>query len=430
MKDICILGAGVSGLALAANLKNKEFEILEKSDSSGGLCSTIIESGFTFDIAGPHILFSKNQEVLNYMVSILGDNVDKKFRNSKILYKGCIIKYPFENGLSDLPKEDCFECIYDYIFNKYNKDPVNLEEWGYSTFGKSIAEKYFLPYNKKIWNCCPSKISLHWVSRIPKPPMEDVLKSAVGVSTEGYLHQLYFFYPKNGGYQSLTNAFTSIVSNKISYNQEVININKLDNGWKITTKEGDKLYKNLISTIPMHKLINIWENCPEEAKEAVDNLHTNGLINVLIGFKEDKHIPYFTMYIPDPNIEFHRLTFLKNFSNSTVPDGCASVMAEITANNTDEFWQHTNEEIINKVISDLEKINIINKDQVLYTKVIKINNAYPLYNLDYSYNINKLYDIFKKEELHIIGRFARFEYINSDVCIEQALNLADKLNGN
>ena len=66
---------------------------------------------------------------------------------------------------------------------------------GISTFGRSIAEKYFLPYNRKIWKTEPREMGLEWVGRVPKPPMEDVVKSALGIETEGYTHQLHFRYP-------------------------------------------------------------------------------------------------------------------------------------------------------------------------------------------------------------------------------------------
>jgi len=32
-----------------------------------------------------------------------------------------------------------------------------------------------------------------------------------------------------------------------------------------------------------------------------------------------------------------------------------------------------------------------------------------------------------QRDLHLLGRFAQFDYINSDVCVERALALADKL---
>ena len=74
---IVVLGAGISGLTFAANA-NDNVLILEKDKFIGGHCRTRIEKGFTFDIGGPHILFSKNKKILNYMKSLLKQNIIKK----------------------------------------------------------------------------------------------------------------------------------------------------------------------------------------------------------------------------------------------------------------------------------------------------------------------------------------------------------------
>jgi len=78
-RSIGILGGGISGIALAAHLGD-DVEVLEKRARIGGLCGTISEQGFTFDAAGPHIMFSKNKEVLGLMVEALGDNVHQRRR--------------------------------------------------------------------------------------------------------------------------------------------------------------------------------------------------------------------------------------------------------------------------------------------------------------------------------------------------------------
>ena len=52
------------------------------------------------------------------------------------------------------------------------------------------------------------------VDRIPQPPVEDIIKSAKGIKTEGYKHQLYFDYPKRGGIQSLFDAFLNKLNKK------------------------------------------------------------------------------------------------------------------------------------------------------------------------------------------------------------------------
>ena len=53
-RRVGILGGGISGIALAAQL-GADVDVLEKRNRIGGLCGTIIEDGFTFD-AGPTII--------------------------------------------------------------------------------------------------------------------------------------------------------------------------------------------------------------------------------------------------------------------------------------------------------------------------------------------------------------------------------------
>ena len=59
-----------------------------------------------------------------------------------------------------------------------------------------------------------SKLDTQMVDRIPQPPVADIIKSANGIKTEGYRHQLYFDYPKKGGIQSLFDAFYNKLNKK------------------------------------------------------------------------------------------------------------------------------------------------------------------------------------------------------------------------
>ncbi|HYO75378.1 MAG TPA: NAD(P)-binding protein, partial [Thermoanaerobaculia bacterium] len=232
-KRLGILGGGISGIALAAQLDDN-LDVLEKSSRIGGLCATVVEDGFTFDAAGPHIMFSKNKEVLNLMIGVLGDNVHQNRRENRIYFKGSLVKYPFENDLAALPKEDNFECIRDYIVNpRASETPTNLAQWSYATFGAGISDKYFIPYNEKIWNYDANKIGTEFVERIPKPPMEDVLKSAIGISTEGYLHQLYYSYPTHGGFEAIVKAFAERVKGEVHTNWTIASVEKIENGWRV-----------------------------------------------------------------------------------------------------------------------------------------------------------------------------------------------------
>ncbi len=178
---IAILGGGLSGLALARMLHDKgnDVVVLEAEKAYGGLCRSKNEQGFTFDIGGSHIIFSRDTDVLAFMRQMIEGNEQRNDRNTKIFYKGQLVKYPFENGLSGLPEQDRFLCINEFIRNYVAIEkgelppPRNFREWIYYTFGKGIAECYMIPYNEKIWKFPTDQMSLHWVDgRIPRPRLK------------------------------------------------------------------------------------------------------------------------------------------------------------------------------------------------------------------------------------------------------------------
>ena len=65
---LTILGGGLSAISLACFLQNREdiaeINILEKEDRAGGLCRTFETNGIEYDV-GPHIIFSKDKEILD-----------------------------------------------------------------------------------------------------------------------------------------------------------------------------------------------------------------------------------------------------------------------------------------------------------------------------------------------------------------------------
>ncbi len=102
--------------------------------------------------------------------------------------------------------------------------PQNLREWLLARFGAGICERYLFPYNEKVWNIPVEDLSMLWADRIPNPAPEDILKSAMGIPTEGYLHQLYYHYPRTGGYQELSNQWSKGVD--VKYNFKVASVVK------------------------------------------------------------------------------------------------------------------------------------------------------------------------------------------------------------
>ena len=421
---IGILGGGLAGVSLAYFLEKKghDVEVPEKEDECGGLCRSFSKDGFSFDLGG-HIIFSKDKQMLDLMVKMLGSNVKKHYRNNKVWFKGRYIKYPFENGLSALDKEDIFDCLYNFINNKYPK-PKNLKEWCYSTFGKGIAEKYLVPYNAKIWNIDPARISLEWVERIPKPPVEDVIKSAIGIETEGYTHQLYFYYPVRGGIQSLVTAFESKLKH-ITKNYAVKEIERQGKGWRISDGKEGKYFDRIISCIPIFDLAAALKGIPNKIKDIIHKkLKYNSLSTVMLGIDKEKLSDKFAVYVPQKDHLFHRVCFHSYMGPWYAPKGASSVVAEITTNPGDGAHEMTDKELIDHVGRGLDREGLIDKKLICAADVKRMKYAYVLYDMQYRKNMKAVNKYFSSIDLRLNGRFAQFEYLNMDAVIRNSFELA------
>ena len=431
-----ILGGGLSGLTLARFLheRGEDLVVLEAEPAFGGLCRSRREGGFCFDSGGSHIIFSRDEEVLGFMLSVLGENRAVRKRNTRIFYKDRFVKYPFENGLSALPKEDLYFCLHEYIktliaSEKGELPPVKtFQDWIYATFGKGIAECYLLPYNRKIWNYPPEQMSAHWVEgRVPRPPVEDIIRSAVGIETEGYTHQAVFSYPQEGGIEALVRAVALPVTDRVTCGFRVSSIRRCGEGWEISDGIRTISADRLISTIPLQHLIPALEGVPEQVREAVGSLRYNSVCSVFIGVKGK--VPDISwLYVPDPGIGLlNRVSFPSNYSTGVAPEGCGSVLAEITYNEGDPLTGMNDAEIITHVIQSLETMQLVRNEDVIYTGIARHRFAYVVYDLDYLANIRIVREYCREIGIDLVGRFAQFEYLNMDGCIRSVMEYIGKI---
>jgi protoporphyrinogen oxidase len=425
---VAILGGGLSGLTLGYlfSQKSVDFEILEKENECGGLMRSLQKQDFTFDYGGSHIIFSKNEEVLRFILDFLGNNKVRNTRKTKILYKGRYVKYPFENGLADLPVEENFECLYSFVQNLIRKEkeeiekPNNLKQWFRYTFGEGIAEKYLIPFNEKIWKYPLEDIDLEWVERIPNPPVEDIMKSAIGIETEGYTHQINFYYPEEGGIQSLTRSLETMIKDRINLSFEVKTIKKDKDKWIISNGKEERKYTKIISTIPIQNLIKSLDH-PKKIEKAVNSLRYNSLVTVMIGLNIPKINELSWLYIPDKTVLAHRISFPSNYSPKVAPTGKSSVLAEITCNVGSGIWNMKDESLVDRVIEDLHNLKIINRKDVVFAETKRMEYAYVINDLAYDQNRKIVKDYVNGLGIDLLGRFAEFKYLNMDACVENAI---------
>lgn len=428
-----VLGGGLTGVTVARLLseRGEDVAVIEARPEIGGLCRSHSGNGYTFDRGGSHIIFTRDADVLAFMKGMLAGNRGERVRNTKIAYKGRFIKYPFENGLAGLPKEDLYACLYGYVKaliaaeKGTARPPENFREWMYFTFGEGIADAYLVPYNEKIWNFPTDRMSLHWVEgRIPRPPPEDVIKSAVGIETEGYTHQAVFSYPTRGGIASLVRAIAGPVSGKIVTGFPVASLEKSGDGWHISDGTRTIEAGRIVSTIPVQDLLAALPDVPAAVQDAVRALRYNSIACVCLGV-EGPVPPFSWLYIPEEKAGLaNRISFPSNYSEFVAPPGHGAILAEITYNEGDEVSAMTDDALVRHVVESLGKMGVVTADRVRYSYVSREKYAYVVYDLAYRENIRVVKEYCGSIGIPLVGRFAQFEYLNMDACIANAIAFA------
>lgn len=431
-----ILGGGLSAISAAYFLQeNKSVDkilILEKEDKLGGLCRTFNTNGIEFDV-GPHIIFSKDKEILDLMNGLLGENLERHRRSNRIIHKKKFVQYPFENDLSKLPKEDVDYCVNGFLHNPYESyETKNMLQFFLKTFGEGITNIYLRPYNEKIWKFDPSFMDVQMVERIPKPPKEDILKSAQGETIDGYLHQLYFTYPKTGGTEALIKAFISRLGSKVKIctNSKVTCVEKKGNKYKIKAENQIFETDRIISTMPVNEFCHIYKdsNMPEEIINASDNLKYNSIIICIINVKPDYAFENYAFMVADKNVIFHRISKLDFMGKYYHKENSTTYMAEITYRKNDLNDKSNNKQIIEKIIDGLKTIGFINsEDDINFYEIKRFEYAYVIYDLNHRKNMDLIKEYFKKQEIYLNGRFGSFEYLNMDAIIRQSKNLIETI---
>jgi protoporphyrinogen oxidase len=426
--DILILGGGIAGLSLASFL-DRQAVVLEREATVGGLSRSYPLNGIAYDI-GPHIIFSKNQEVMALHTGIIPTNQMR--RSNQVVFGNRFIKYPFENDLGSLAPPDRDYCLAEFLNNPYEDyAPANMLQFFLRTFGEGITRLYLAPYNEKIWKFDPSCLDLQMVERIPKPPREDVIASANGVPTEGYTHQLFYHYPREGGFQSLVNAYRARAEARGQRIETGVAIRALGTdgaGWRAETNRGSIRAAQLVNCMPLHELFR-YLTPPAPIAQALGRMRYNAIHIVVVQARRDRIGDHFALYVPDKDIIFHRLSKLDYLGEAYRLGGDAStLMAEVTFRPGSWLGSLAETEITARVIDGLVRLGFIAREDVLNVAVRTEKYAYVIYDLDHRRNTDRVLAWLNERGILCAGRFAEFEYLNTDAVVERTLRLGRRLN--
>lgn len=424
---IAILGAGISGTALARMLAadGHQVVVLERTERAGGLCKSRRYGEFTFDEAGGHILFSKDKKVLDWQLERCGGEPGtvRTVRNTKIRWHDRWVPYPFENGVGHLTKDAIVECLAGYIEAYAGRKagtpcPSNFGDWIDWRMGSGFARHFMVPYNQKIWKCDLRQMASDWVAgRVPEAPVEDIVRSAIGIDTEGYAHQSVFWFPKHGGFEAMVRGTVAGGGFKLHCGTPVERVERTRDGFAVNGEAFDLV----VNTVPLPQIEGAFVDIPPDIRADIQALRPISLINLMIGVRLDEPLPPLSwIYLPFPEQgPTNRVTYFSNYSPHNAPTGHGSFLAEVTHRGElrpDAAW-------VREVTAALARAGILRLEQVVLTEWCNNEFAYIDQNLAFQGRIGRVRKWFDGSGYITFGRFGRYEYHNSDQCIGRAIQV-------
>ncbi len=410
---IGILGAGIAGLGVGHSLINEgcdTFTIYEASDKVGGLARSFKWHGFDCDLA-PHRLFTEDNEIREQMLALTP--MHKLRRRSEIYIRGKWIQDPV-NGLEVIMKffpAESMRIVWYYLFRDKHPE-TSFESLVLNQFGKGLNEFFFKPYSEKLFGVPADQISPVWGRRkIRVGGLKDMLRR------KSRLYFKEFYYPDQNGYGAITNALFAKVKNYVQLETRLIGLEKMpdSDGYYCTFQRGDEIiseeYDALVSSLPITILLQML------GKPL--NLSFRPAILTYLLINKPRITKNHWYYIADGEHKINRVAEFKNFAVCDLPEDKTVICCEIT--NTAGYS-------VEAVINELKDVGLVDPKDILDSKVVKIPEAYPIYDLQYENQMEVIRDFcLTQPNLFLIGRNAQFLHQDVDEIFATGLNVAQQL---
>jgi UDP-galactopyranose mutase len=424
-----VLGAGPTGLAAAYHLGEGSL-LLEKGDTVGGWCRSIVDKGFTFDHAG-HIMFSNDPYVLDLYDKLLGKNLHWQNREAWIYSKQVYTRYPFQGALYGLPPDVLKECLIGAIearFGPIKKEPPgtpisapsapsaprNFEEFIYKVWGAGVAKHFAIPYNRKLWAVPLAEMETSWLGgRVPLPDLEEMIDGALRPVTKPMGPNARFGYPLRGGFQALMDGFLPLLEGDVELQADVVAVSPSRRS--VTLRDGRSYrYDTLISTLALPKLVQaMGDEAPPAVQAAAQGLRHVSVRCVNLGIGRENLTDKHWIYYPEDTV-FHRIFVQGNASPYCNAPGGFGLTCEITYSEYKPL-PCDGQALIARCIRDCIEVGMFTADDaIVAANQVDMPYAYVVYDHERAGHVQTIRNWVAQANILLAGRYSEWEYYNSD----------------
>jgi protoporphyrinogen oxidase len=247
-----------------------------------------------------------------------------------------------------------------------------------------------------------------------------VVQGALGLSRKAFGYNPSFLYPKQGGIQVLPAALASRVRN-VRCGADVVSVDAERRTVRLRG-EASVQYTQLISTLPLPKLVSMTEGLSPWAADASRGLRHVAVINLNLGLDRVVHPDKHWIYFPGKEYVFYRAGFPASFTPAAAPPGCSSIYLEVAAR-PGEPWDA--ERLFDQARDGLIRAGILTAaDRIVTRAAFYIDPAYVVYDQHRRAALPRLHQELGAKGIRSIGRYGGWYYNSMEDSLADGRSLA------
>ena len=421
-----VLGGGISGLTAARTLqqKQRDFLLLERCPTLGGLTRTVEVGDFCFDYTGHFLHLSRYSTPENIpYANLKNDEWAQINRRSCCFVGGKLITAPIQYNLAELPPALFTRCAESYKKRPVLSDSENgtFRDYMVSGFGQALADLFLIPQNEKTMAISLDRLSKRAVRRFFPAPDESLVRQGMtaGASTSAKSYNSNFWYPKTGGIGRLVHGLRAGLGG-CALNQDVIAVNLRDKTIRTKTEHVFS-WDVMFSSIPLKSLCQMTGD-PELVHASADLSHSS-TVSFNIGVRGPLR-PEFAdihwLYVPDRNIPFYRVGFYSNIGQGTCAPGYNSLYVEVGLRSEEVDHANLVHDLQPRVMKSLEELGWVDCRSVTCVVIHVMEHAYVHHTPQRDSAVDTILARLHDAAVYPIGRYGLWDYTSMEDSMESA----------
>ena len=434
--DVLVLGGGLTGLAAAGELGDRAI-VLERDERPGGLVRTERFGKYFFDRV-IHLLHFRDPVTQERIGALLGETLAPCPPEAFVECSAGTTRFPLQSHLHGLSLDKRMACLRDFAQvagTAPGGTPCDYREFLLRSFGSSLCELFFFPYNRKMWKRPLETLApadFQW--NIARPPLAEVMRGAFDPTFRGDAYNANGWYPRPAphaevrGMEVMSRALAAKVHH-LKLGHEVISVDLDRQSVVAQTATGPRrfVYKvACLSTIPLPVLVSRCVQTPASLREACDRLRWNRVISVALSVKGQRPDLGHWRYYADESIVFTRLVFLHAFDPLLAPSGGWPLLAEIPQ--PAEEARESEAALVSRVEADVVRSGVLAPgSRIVDAHVMAVDPAYVVFSRESGETIQRARTFFSARNVTPLGRYGHWRYSSMAQDLRDGYAFADAL---